>query len=56
MSTYYSGEDEKRKKQKEDLPPKKDTFGSTFSEENIDISNTDKNQKSDAAESAEREW
>ena len=49
MSTYYSGEDEKRKKQKEDLPPKKDTFGSTFSEENIDISNTDKNQKSDAA-------
>ena len=38
MSAYYSGEDEKRKKQKEELPPKKDTSGSTFSEENIDSS------------------
>ena len=27
MSTYYSGEDEKRKKQKEELTPKKDTSG-----------------------------
>ena len=53
MSTYYSGEDEKRKKQKEDLPPKKDTSGSTFSEENIDSSDTDKNQTTDAAESAD---
>jgi hypothetical protein len=53
MSTYYSGEDEKRKKQKEDLPPKKDTSGSTFSEENIDILNTDKNQTTDAADSAD---
>ena len=44
MSTYYSGEDEKRKKQKEELPPKKDTSGSTFSEENIDSSDNDKHQ------------
>jgi hypothetical protein len=58
MSTYYSGEDEKRKKQKEELTPKKDTSGSTFSEENIDSSDTDKNQTTDAAESADsnREW
>jgi hypothetical protein len=53
MSTYYSGEDEKRKKQKEELTPKKDTSGSTFSEENIDSSDTDKNQTTDAAESAD---
>ena len=44
MSTYYSGEDEKRKKQKDELTPKKDTSGSTFSEENIDSSDTDKHQ------------
>ena len=49
MSTYYSGEDEKRKKQKEELTPKKDTSGSTFSEENIDSSDTDKNQTTDAS-------
>jgi hypothetical protein len=50
MSTYYSGEDEKRKKQKEELTPKKDTPGSTFSEENIDSSNTDGHQTAEAAE------
>ena len=49
MSTYYSGEDEKRKKQKEELPPKKDTSGSTFTEENIDSSDTDKNQTTDGS-------
>ena len=53
MSTYYSGEDENRKKQKEELTPKKDTSGSTFSQENVDRSNTDKNQATDAAESAD---
>ena len=36
MVPYYSGEDENRKKQKEELTPKKDASGSTFSEENID--------------------
>jgi hypothetical protein len=41
MSTYYSGEDENRKKQKEELTPKKDTSGSTFSEDNADRSNTE---------------
>ena len=50
MSTYYSGEDEKRKKQKEELTPKKDTSGSTFSEENIDSSDTDKHQTSETVE------
>jgi hypothetical protein len=50
MSTYYSGEDEKRIKQKEELTPKKD---STFSEENIDSSDNGKNQTTDAAESAD---
>jgi hypothetical protein len=53
MSTYYSGEDEKRKKQKEELTPKKDTSGSTFSEENIDRPNTDKYQTTDTAEAAD---
>jgi len=53
MSTYYSGEDEKRKKQKEELTPKKDTSGSTFSEENIDSSDNDKHQTTDAAELAD---
>ena len=47
MSTYYSGEDEKRKKQKEELTPKKDTSGSMYSEENIDSSDTDKQQTAD---------
>lgn len=53
MSTYYSGEDENRKKQKEELTSKKDTSGSTFSEENVDRSNNVKNQTTDAAESAD---
>lgn len=53
MSTYYSGEDENRKKQKEELTPKRDISGSTFSEEKVDSSNTDKNQATDAAESAD---
>jgi hypothetical protein len=53
MSTYYSGEDENRKKQKEELTPKKDTSDSTFSEENVDRSNTDKNQTTNPAESAD---
>ena len=52
MSTYYSGEDEKRKKQKEELTPKKDTADSTFSEENIDRSNSDKHQNTATAEGA----
>jgi hypothetical protein len=52
MSTYYSGEDEKRKKQKEELTPKKDTSGNTFSEENIDSSDTDKHQTAETAETA----
>ena len=51
MSTYYSGEDENRKKQKEELTPKKDASGSTFSEENIDRSNTDKNQTAESTDS-----
>ena len=50
MSTYYSGEDEKRKKQKDELTPKKDTSGSTFSEENIDSSDTDKHQTAETVD------
>ena len=50
MSTYYSGEDEKRKKQRDELTPKKDTSGSTFSEENIDSSDTDKHQTAETVD------
>ena len=50
MSTYYSGEDEKRKKQKDELTPKKDTSGSTFSEENIDSSDADKRQTAETVD------
>ena len=53
MSTYYSGEDEMRKKQKEELTPKKDTSGSTFSEENIDSSDTEKHQTAETVEAVE---
>jgi hypothetical protein len=53
MSTYYSGEDESRKKQKQELTPKKDTSGSTFSEENADRLSTDRTQTTDTAESAD---
>ena len=53
MSTYYSGEDEKRKKQKEELTPKKDTSGSMYSEENIDSSDTDKHQTAETAEAVD---
>jgi hypothetical protein len=53
MSTYYSGEDEKRKKQKDELTPKKDISGSTFSEENIDSSDTDKLQTAETGEAVE---
>ena len=44
MSTYYSGEDEERMKQKEKLSPKKDASSSAFSEENVDRSDIDKAQ------------
>ena len=44
MSTYYSGEDEERMKQKEKLSPKKDASGRTFSEENVVRSDIDKDQ------------
>jgi hypothetical protein len=53
MSTYYSGEDEKRKKQQEELTPKKDTSGSTFSEENIHSSDNDKHQTTETVEAAD---
>jgi len=36
MSSYYSGEDEERRKQKKTVEPKKDESDSTFSEENKD--------------------
>jgi hypothetical protein len=52
MSTYYSGEDEKRKKQKEELTPKKDTSGSTFSEENVN-SDTVKHQTAETVEAVD---
>ena len=35
------------------MTPKKDTSGSMYSEENIDSSDTDKQQTADAAESAD---
>lgn len=44
MSTYYSGEDEERMKQKEKLSPKKDASGRTFSEVNVVRSDIDKDQ------------
>ena len=44
MSTYYSGEDEKRMSQKEKLSPKKDASNSTSSEENVARSDIDKDQ------------
>ena len=53
MSTYYSGEDEKRMKQKEKLSPKKDASGSTFSEENVDRSNSDKDQTVESADAVD---
>ena len=53
MSTYYSGENEKRKKQKEELTPKKDTSGSTFSEENRDSSDTGKYQIAETVEAVD---
>ena len=34
MSSYYSGEDEERRKQKKTIEPKKGESDSTFSEEN----------------------
>ena len=37
MSSYYSGEDEERRKQKNTVELKKDESDSTFSEENKDI-------------------
>jgi hypothetical protein len=49
MSSYYSGEDEERRKQKKTIEPKKDESDSTFSEENKDTKgkNPKRNPKED---------
>ena len=57
MSTYYSGETTGKgattAKQQEELTPKKDTSGSTFSEENIDSSDNDKHQTAETVEAVD---
>jgi hypothetical protein len=49
MSSYYSGEDEERRKQKKTIEPKNDESDSTFSEENKDTKgkNSKRNPKED---------
>lgn len=49
MSSYYSGENEERRKQKKTIEPKKDESDSTFSEENKDTKgkNPKRNPKED---------
>ena len=53
MSIYYSGEDEKRKKQKEELTPKKDTSGNTYLKRTYDSSDLDKHQTAETVEAVD---